>query len=124
MKKVLISLGLVIGLSGLLVADEVTVEHLQYGYVSKRGGCTKLTMEDKGKILDWIRRGVLVVNKQLVNDAGTYTWMVGDDNVEIDTMTSYGECKAYETIVVNNKDIKNWEPYKTMKDPALNVVKK
>ena len=50
--------------------------------------------------------------------------MEGDDNIQIDTMTSYGECKAYEIIVVNKKDINNWEPYKNMKDPALNVAKK
>ena len=125
MKKlgIILGLGIVLCLNSV-AAEIVTTEHLQYAYIDKRGGCTKLTLDEKGKILDWIRRGVLVVNKQLVNDAGTYTWMEGDDNIQIDTMTSYGECKAYEIIVVNKKDINNWEPYKNMKDPALNVAKK
>lgn len=124
MKKVLLGLGLAAVL-GASVANargvELYVSDIEYYWNTITKSCTKTKFKDKSVVIKDYQNGILIINKQYTNDAGVYTWLVGedkDDSYSIDVFSSYGECKAYEKAVVQKQEITDWSYYVKLKDPA------
>ena len=100
---------------------ELYVSDIEYYWNTITKSCTKTKFKDKSVVIKDYQNGILIINRQYTNDAGVYTWLVGedkDDSYSIDVFSSYGECKAYEKAVVQKQEITDWSYYVKLKDPA------
>ena len=125
MKKLLVNLGLVAALSTAAVAKETDlfISDVEYFWNVQTKACTKSNFKSKKVVMDEYNSGKVIINKQYKNEAGTYTWLEGEDKdgpYSIDVFSTYGECKAYEQAIINKQKIVDWNYFANMKDP--NVV--
>ena len=100
---------------------ELYVSDINYYWNAVKQTCVKSSFKEKSNLMRDYQNGLLIINKQYTNDAGVYTWLVGEDkegSYSIDVFSSYGECKAYEKAVVQKQEITDWSYYVKLKDPA------
>ena len=100
---------------------ELYVSDIEYYWNTITKSCTKTKFKDKSVVIKDYQNGILIINKQYTNDAGVYTWLVGedkDDSYSVNVFLSYGECKVYEKAVVQKQEITDWSYYVKLKDPA------
>lgn len=123
MKKVL-SLGLaaVLGASIANAASvDLFVSDMEYYWDVNKKTCEKTSFNAKKIVMRAYQDGIIIINKQYVNDAGRWTWLEGEDKegpFSIDVFTTYGECKAYEKAIIQKQEITDWNYFKNLKAPA------
>lgn len=123
MKKVL-SLGLaaVLGASIANAASvDLFVSDMEYYWNVNKKTCEKTSFNAKKIVMRAYQDGIIIINKQYVNDAGRWTWLEGEDKegpFSIDVFTTYGECKAYEKAIIQKQEITDWNYFKNLKAPA------
>lgn len=123
MKKVL-SLGLAVVL-GASIANassvDLFVSDMEYYWNVNKKTCEKTSFNAKKIVMRAYQDGIIIINKQYVNDAGRWTWLEGEDKegpFSIDVFTTYGECKAYEKAIIQKQEITDWNYFKNLKAPA------
>lgn len=123
MKKVL-SLGLAVVL-GASIANAASVDlfvsDMEYYWDVNKKTCEKTSFNAKKIVMRAYQDGIIIINKQYVNDAGRWTWLEGEDKegpFSIDVFTTYGECKAYEKAIIQKQEITDWNYFKNLKAPA------
>ena len=129
MKKSLLGLGLVAVLgasSAVAESTDLFVSDIDYYWNVQTKNCSKADFKSKKVVMNEYNSGKVIINKQYKNEAGTYTWLEGEDKdgpYSIDVFSTYGECKAYEHAIIKKQDIKDWSYFANLKDPNLNVKK-
>ena len=129
MKKTFLGLGIAAALNLAAVAGETElfVSDLLYYWNYKTNNCAKTDFESKGMIMKDVEKGVLIINKQYINDAGKWTWLEGEMSdgkpYAMNFFTTYGECRVFEKAIIKDQKIDNWDYFAKLKDPALAAKK-
>lgn len=123
MKKVLsLVLAVVLGASIANAASvDLFVSDMEYYWDVNKKTCEKTSFNAKKIVMRAYQDGIIIINKQYVNDAGRWTWLEGEDKegpFSIDVFTTYGECKAYEKAIIQKQEITDWNYFKNLKAPA------
>ena len=127
MKKMLLALGLGLGLFGsvnLLADDDYVLKYDEtyYTYDHGKSICKVKEFGERKYFINEYRAGNILVTEKWENTSGMIVEAVKEINGQtytFYTMTTYGACKAYEDLVILKKDINNFEKYVNMVDPNL-----
>lgn len=127
MKKLLVSIISLAAAIGLLGANDFTdrdveLANFNYVYYPAQKVCHKNTFAEKRDFFTMFKSKQIILNKPFINDAGYYLQMAGEDKggqYKIHFMDTYGECKFFEAVMIEDKDVKA-DAYKNLKDPTIN----
>lgn len=127
MKKVVvsfISLFMVVGLFGASDFTDRDVEFANFNYVyyPTKHECHKNTFAEKRGFFESFKNREIILNRPFINDAGYYLQMAGEDKdgqYKIHFMDTYGECKFFEAIMIDNKENVDGKLYRNLKDPNV-----
>ena len=114
MKKNLIKIGLIVGLSSSLLGNEVSLNKLNYMFDHKQQKCRKVEFQEKQTVNILLEKGDAIIDKQIDTVAGIYTPIliyVKGEEYFLDFFTTYGTCKMYHDVIIKNYKSKNPEQY-------------
>jgi hypothetical protein len=114
MKKSLIKIGLILGLSLSLLGNELSLSKLEYMFDHKIQKCRKAEFKEKQAVKVLLEKGDGIVDKQLETVAGIYTPIliyVKGEEYFLDFFSNYGTCKMYYDVIIKNDKSKKPEQY-------------
>lgn len=126
-KNSILGLGLgcglgIFGVQNVAANDEVSVSDIAYFWNFADKKCSQSDFEFKRKVIYNIRNNFVIVDHVYTNDAGKMTRIIGQyedkSEYEILLMSNYGECRFFEDLIINEKDVKAGA-YAGIKDPSL-----
>lgn len=120
-----------IGTIGAVAEDsDIKADDLNYYWNFKEKKCSKMLFADKAAVIKDYKNKYLIANRDYINDAGRFMEFLGEyeDQSEFTMviMSTYGECRFYEDLVIKNLDVKaiQYAKVKTTADkPAALPVK-
>ena len=114
MKKSLIKIGLIVGLSSSLLGNELSISKLGYMFDHKIQKCRKAEFKEKQTVKVLLEKGDGIIDKQVDTVAGIYTPIliyVKGEEYFLDFFSTYGTCKMYHDVIIKNDKSKNPEQY-------------
>ena len=114
MKKSLIKIGLIIGLSSSLLGNDLSLSKLDYMFDHKIQKCRKAEFKEKQTVKVILEKGDGIVDKQVDTVAGIYTPIliyVKGEEYFLDFFSTYGTCKMYHDVIIKNDKSKKPEQY-------------
>ena len=111
MKKSLIKIGLIVGLSSSLLGNDLSLSKLGYMFDHKLQKCRKTDFKEKQTVNILLEKGDGIVDKQVDTVAGIYTPIliyVKGEEYFLDFFSTYGTCKMYHDVIIKND--KNKKP--------------
>ena len=114
MKKSLIKIGLIIGLSSSLLGTDLSLNNLNYIFDHKIQKCRKAEFKEKQTVKVLLEKGDGIVDKQVDTVAGIYTPIlifVKEEEYFLDFFSTYGTCKMYHDVIIKNDKSKKPEQY-------------
>ena len=114
MKKGLIKIGLIIGLSSSLLGNELSLSKLDYMFDHKIQKCRKAEFNEKRTVKVLLEKGEAIIDKQIDTVAGIYTPIliyVKNEEYFLDFFSTYGTCKMYYDVIIKNDKSKKPEQY-------------
>ena len=114
MKKSLIKIGLVVGLSLNLLGNELSLSKIDYIFDHKIQKCRKADFKEKQAVKVLLEKGDGIIDKQIDTVAGIYTpiliYIKGEEYF-LDFFSNYGTCKMYHDVIIKNDKSKKPEQY-------------
>ena len=114
MKKSLIKIGLIVGLSSSLLGNELSISKLDYIFDHKIQKCRKAEFKEKQTVKVLLEKGDGIVDKQVDTVAGIYTPIliyVKGEEYFLDFFSTYGTFKMYQDVIIKNDKSKKPEQY-------------
>ena len=114
MKKSLIKIGLILGLSSSLLGNELSISKLGYMFDHKIQKCRKAEFKEKQTVKVILEKGDGIVDKQVDTVAGIYTPIlifIKGEEYFLDFFSTYGTCKMYHDVIIKNDKSKKPEQY-------------
>ena len=114
MKKSLIKIGLILGLSSSLLGNDLSLSNLDYMFDHKIQKCRKAEFKEKQTVKVILEKGDGIVDKQVDTVAGIYTPIliyVKGEEYFLDFFSTYGTCKMYHDVIIRNDKSKKPEQY-------------
>ena len=114
MKKILIKIGLIVGLSLSLLGNDLSLSKLDYMFDYKIQKCKKTDFKEKQTVKVLLEKGDAIIDKQIDTVAGIYTPIliyVKGEEYFLDFFSTYGVCKMYHDVIIKNDKSKNPEQY-------------
>ena len=114
MKKSLIKIGLILGLSLSLLGNDLSLNNLGYMFDHKLQKCRKADFKEKQAVKVLLEKGDAIIDKQLDTVAGIFTpiliYIKGEEYF-LDFFSNYGTCKMYHDVIIKNDKSKTPEQY-------------
>ena len=114
MKKSLIKIGLILGLSLSLLGSDLSLNKLEYIFDYKIQKCRKTDFTEKKTVKVILEKGDAIIDKQVTTVAGIYTPIliyVKGEEYFLDFFSTYGVCKMYHDVIIKNDKSKKPEQY-------------
>lgn len=114
MKKSLIKIGLIVGLSSSLLGNDLPLSKIEYMFDHKLQKCRKTDFKEKQTVKVLLEKGDGIIDKQIDTVAGIYTpiliYVTGEEYF-LDFFSTYGTCKMYHDVIIKKDKSKKPEQY-------------